>query len=123
MHPVPKTLFDVLCYRYPGRQLHSTVPFTMSTVEAVKSKSLDPQEFRRLHSSRDPRAQRPQDRAQYDELQKQQRAQVILSHYQMLMNYAIANEKSIPQTRAYFQKVALGIDTEPIIKNWFNDGL
>ncbi|KIW58170.1 hypothetical protein PV05_02717 [Exophiala xenobiotica] len=95
----------------------------MSTVEAVKSKSLDPQEFRRLHSSRDPRAQRPQDRAQYDELQKQQRAQVILSHYQMLMNYAIANEKSIPQTRAYFQKVALGIDTEPIIKNWFNDGL
>jgi hypothetical protein len=112
----------------------------MSTVEAVKSKSLDPQEFRRLHSSRDPRAQRPRDQAQYDELQKQQRAQVVLSHYQMLMNYAIANEKvgsfdraretgvdktrqSIPQTRAYFQKVALGIDTEPIIKNWFNDGL
>ncbi len=31
--------------------------------------------------------------------------------------------QSIPQTRAYFQKVALGIDTEPIIKNWFNDGL
>ncbi|KAK5453414.1 hypothetical protein LTS15_006599 [Exophiala xenobiotica] len=95
----------------------------MSTVEAVKSKSLDPQEFRRLHSIRDPRAQRPRDLAQYDELQKQQRAQVVLSHYQMLMNYAIANEKSIPQTRAYFQKVALGIDTEPSIKYWFNDGL
>lgn len=83
-----------------------------------------------------------------EEVQRKQRAEMILGQYDLLMKYAVENqlvsggtprdalfrrrphvliglylvmtgEQSIPQTRAYFQKVALGMDVEPVIKNWF----
>ncbi|KAK5031438.1 hypothetical protein LTR13_007766 [Exophiala sideris] len=94
-----------------------------SSITTVDSKPIDPEEFKRIHSQHDPRPERPKNAVDYEKLQTKQRAQVILDHYQLLMHYAIANDKSIPQTRVYFQKVTLGIATEPIIKNWFSDGL
>lgn len=90
----------------------------------------------------------PQSAAQkqeaYEKSQRRQRAELILGQYDLLMKYAVENqivsrsmychpnlpspplgwdltktEQSIPQTRAYFQKVALGIEVDPVIKNWF----
>lgn len=82
----------------------------------------------------------------YEKVQRRQRAELILGQYDLLMKYAVENqivsqlmschlkvlsrspwawaltkrEQSIPQTRAYFQKVALGVEVEPVIKNWFS---
>ncbi|KAJ4519062.1 hypothetical protein HRR83_003628 [Exophiala dermatitidis] len=57
----------------------------------------------------------------YSERQRRERAQAILNNYQLLMEYAVANGRSIPQTRTYFRKVALGMKADPIIKYWFSD--
>ncbi|KIX94550.1 uncharacterized protein Z520_09596 [Fonsecaea multimorphosa CBS 102226] len=52
---------------------------------------------------------------EYDRIQRRQRAELILSQYDLLMKYALENKL----TREYFRKVALGIPTDPVIKNWF----
>ncbi|OAP55510.1 hypothetical protein AYL99_10483 [Fonsecaea erecta] len=56
---------------------------------------------------------------EHERIQRKQRAEMILAQYDLLMKYAMENKLSIPQTRQYFRKVALGIPTEPVIKNWF----
>ncbi|KAH0848728.1 hypothetical protein FOPE_03238 [Fonsecaea pedrosoi] len=48
----------------------------------------------------------------YESIQRKRRAEMILAQYDLLMKYAVENN-------LYFRKVALGIPTEPIIKNWF----
>ncbi|KIW14357.1 hypothetical protein PV08_07139 [Exophiala spinifera] len=88
----------------------------MSTTETVETKFLEPEEFRRMHGGGNPRQRTPR-----DQLQRRERAEMILNHYQLLWKYADANDKSVPQTRSYFHKVALGLKTEPIIENWLHD--
>ncbi|EXJ57826.1 uncharacterized protein A1O5_12384 [Cladophialophora psammophila CBS 110553] len=61
----------------------------------------------------------PCTREEYEKKQRKQRAEMILAQYDLLMRYAVENQLSIPQTRQYFRKVALGIPTAPVIKNWF----
>ena len=77
---------------------------------------------------------------QYSDREVQERAIKILSNYQLLMKYAPNNNRasnrpstisislfsrvanssqSIPEVREYFQKIAQGIHTPPIIRNWF----
>ncbi|KIX05465.1 uncharacterized protein Z518_06337 [Rhinocladiella mackenziei CBS 650.93] len=93
--------------------------FSVTSVESpATTKSVDLEE--RIRASYRPK--KPKNKEEYDKKQKKDRAQAILSNYQIMMSYALANDKSLPQTRAYFQKVALGIPTEPIIKNWFTSG-
>ncbi|ETI20116.1 hypothetical protein G647_08150 [Cladophialophora carrionii CBS 160.54] len=62
----------------------------------------------------------PRTKDDYATAQSKQRAEMILGQYDLLIKYAVENGVSIPQTRAYFRKVSLGIATEPIIKNWFS---
>ncbi|RVX68036.1 hypothetical protein B0A52_08447 [Exophiala mesophila] len=61
----------------------------------------------------------PQVMKEYAEEQRKRRATIILDNYQLLMRYALENQKSIPQTRIYFQRVAVGEHPAPIIRNWF----
>ncbi|KAL6247202.1 hypothetical protein RBB50_005545 [Rhinocladiella similis] len=89
----------------------------MSTTETVETTFLEPEEFRRMHSGGRSSGRKPP----RDKVQRQQRAEMILNHYQLLWKYADANDKSVAQTRTYFQKVALGLKPEPIIENWLND--
>ncbi|KIW87003.1 uncharacterized protein Z519_12468 [Cladophialophora bantiana CBS 173.52] len=61
----------------------------------------------------------PCEREEYEKKQRKQRAELILAQHDLLIRYAVENQLSIPQTRQYFRKVALGIPTAPVIKNWF----
>ncbi|KIW74429.1 hypothetical protein Z517_12369 [Fonsecaea pedrosoi CBS 271.37] len=79
-----------------------------------------------LYSSRglpvdqgEPASEQSHKKEDYESIQRKRRAEMILAQYDLLMKYAVENNLSIPQTRQYFRKVALGIPTEPIIKNWF----
>jgi hypothetical protein len=83
----------------------------------------------------------PRKKEDYEKIQSKQRAEMILGQYDLLIKYAVENgvvscqrlpvlcpvvegltgiPQSIPKTRAYFRKVSLGIETEPVIKNWFS---
>ncbi|KIW62225.1 hypothetical protein PV04_10420 [Phialophora macrospora] len=62
----------------------------------------------------------PRKKEDYEKIQSKQRAEMILGQYDLLIKYAVENGISIPKTRAYFRKVALGIEAQPVIKNWFS---
>lgn len=64
-----------------------------STITTVDSKPTSREEFKRIHGHHEPRPERPKNAADYEKLQTKQRAQVIVDHYQLLMHYAMANDK------------------------------
>lgn len=61
----------------------------MSTTETVETTFLEPEEFRRMHSGGRSSGRKPP----RDKVQRQQRAEMILNHYQLLWKYADANDK------------------------------